>query len=480
MLKSLFWSILEQGGAKIVTLAIQVILARILAPGVFGVIAILLAFTELADTIAQSGLGMALVQRDKASDEDFSTGFWMCLAVSVVMYVLLFLFAPVISAFYNQEDLTILIRVMSLTVIFNSANSVQRSYLQRRMDFEGLFRVTFFAKLASGVLAVVAAFAGFGIWALVMQYVSCSVFTFLAMLVFVPWRPGLTFSFKVAKELFSYGWEICVTGILNSLYSRLSELLLGKFCTMSDVGLYSQGRKYPLAAVSVLSNALQNVFFPAFSSIKDNLEKLVAEIRQFLVVGSYIFVPFALFATVAAEPLVVLLLTDSWFDCVPVFQMTSVSYSLLLLQVINLRAYMALGDSRLYLNLQIIKLSVSFVAVFIAVVLTHDIYVVAFVNAAAFMLSVLFVDLQPAKRMFGYSGLQQLKDILPTYVLAVIASVCAYAVLFLDLPYIVLLLLQLLVFTVVYLGGSALFKVKGFKDCVVMLKRVLGRSRRGE
>ena len=287
--------------------------------------------------MAQSGLGIALIQRTDSTDMDYSTGFWLSLIIAIVLYVALFFLAPICAVFYNMPDLESLLRVLSSVVVLNSINSIQRSYLQRSMNFKGLFQVNLIAMLMSGIFGILAALSGWGTWALVVQTVTQGACACAVMLVVVPWKPSFSFDPHVARELFSYGWKVCATGILNVLYSGVSELVIGKTCPASDLGYYSQGRKWPNAVIGVATNALQNVFFPAFSSIKDSRDVFVAAVKRSLVSGSFVTVPFALFFAAAADPAVDLLLGDVWLPCVPVFQMLCVSGSLTLLQVVNLR-----------------------------------------------------------------------------------------------------------------------------------------------
>ena len=263
--RSLAWSFLEQGGSKVVTLFVQIVLARILAPEEFGIMAILLVLVNVADAVSQSGLGTALIQKSKTTDVECSTAFWLSMAVASLLFCLLFTVAPVVSAFYGERSFTPLLRVLSVVIVFNSMNSILRSRLQSAMDFKGLFKANVLAIVVSSAFGVGLALSGFGIWALVIQVVSQSACATLMLYLAASWRPSLLFDREAAKELFGYGWKICATGILNVLYMGASDLIIGKACSTGDLGYYSQGRKWPGAVVSIASNALQNVFFPVFS-----------------------------------------------------------------------------------------------------------------------------------------------------------------------------------------------------------------------
>lgn len=471
---SFVWSFLEQGSTKLVALIVQILLARILGPEAFGILAILLVVTNIADSIAQSGLGLALIQRKNADDKAYTTAFWLSLAIAVVLYAIVFLTAPALAAFYHMNELASYLRIIAIVVFFNSMNSIQRSYLQRAFDFQQLFCVNMFAVFASGIIGVASAYFGFGIWALVAQTLSQSVLTCVAMVVAVPWKPTAHFSMDEARELFEYGWKICITGVLGVLNTGVSELIIGKACSASDLGYYSNGRKYPIAAIGVMTHAISNVLFPALSSIKNDAAALRMGLQRMLNLGTFIIAPISLLFAVLAEPIVVLLLTDEWLPCVAIFQLTFISNSLLMFQLVNLRAYMALGDSGLYMKLQVIKVIGGGIAICATAILTANIYATAFATCLTGIISILVVDMQPAKRVHGYGRLQQLKDQAPTYILAIIASTAACAISFLDMPYVPELIIQTVVFSAVYLGGARLFHMKAPNEMLDILKRMKG------
>lgn len=474
---SFVWSFLEQGGSKAILLLVQIVLARLLSPEAFGVLAILLVVTQVSDSIAQSGLGMALIQKRDSDDKSYSTAWWLSLGLAAVLYIVVFLAAPTISIFYNMPDLVAYLRVLGLIVFFNSANSIQRSFLQRSLNFRSIFAATTFAAFASGIAGIVMALLGFGIWALVAQSLLQSVFICIVMWVKVSWKPTLFFDSVEARNLFGYGWKICITGILNVIYSGISELIIGRACSAGELGLYSQGRKYPQAAIGVMSNSIANVLFPMFSAIKDDAIELRKSIRHGLKLGTFVVAPMSLLAAVIAEPLVSLLLTEKWLACVPIFQLTCVSNALLMLQLVNLRAYMALGDSGLYMRLQIIKVLGGGAVIWVTALLTKDIYITAWANFFVGISSILFVDAPPAKRLHGYSALSQMKDITPVLVLSCVAASAGLAVQLFGLGNVFELLVQCSVYALVYLGGAKLLRFEELAETVSLARRVVARRR---
>lgn len=471
-ISSFVWSFLEQGGSKAILMLVQIVLARLLSPDIFGVLAILLVVTQISDSIAQSGLGMALIQREDSDDSSYSTAWWLSLGLAVILYILIFLLAPAIAAFYSMPDLVLYLRVFGLIVFFNSANSIQRSYLQKSMDFKSIFVATTIAAFGSGVAGITLALLGFGIWSLVAQSLLQSIMICSIMRVQIAWKPSFKFEVQQAKSLFGYGWKICVTGILNVFYSGISELIIGRACSPGELGLYSQGRKYPQAAIGVMSNSIANVLFPMLSSIKSNESVFRDAIKRGLTLGTFIVAPTSLLAAVVAEPLVSILLTEKWIACVPVFQLTCISNAFLMLQLVNLRAYMALGDSALYMRLQVIKVLGGGAVIWFTAAITRDIYATAWANFFVGIVSIIFVDAIPAKRLYGYSAFHQILDILPILGLSAGASVLPLAVKFLEIDCVEELLLQIFIYFSVYLIGAKLLRFRWLSDVASLVKRL--------
>ena len=478
--KSFIWSFLEQGGSKAITLVVQIVLARLLDPEAFGLLALLLVVINLADSIAQSGLGSALVQKKDSDGDSFSTAFWMSCAISVVLYVLIFFSAPLMASVYGLDDLTPTLRVLGIVVIFNSTNSIQRSYLQREMNFKAICVASVSAIVVSGIVGIAAAIAGFGIWALVIQVIVQNVATCVAMLIIIPWKPTLTFKKQEAGELFSYGWKICVSNLLGTLYESVADLVIGKACNAEALGYYSQGKKWPHTAVAVASNALNNVFFPAFAAMQDDMERLRRNFKRALKLGSFVAMPAVFLLALTAEPLIAILLSEKWLPSVLVFQLICLGDCFMIVRIVNLRAYMALGYSDVYLKLQTIKVLIGTSVICAAAVLTADINIIALVRACFSILTVWFVDLVPASKTIGYSRKQQLLDIMPYLVLSLVAAAIAAVPLLFGLPYGILLCLQIVLFCVAYIGGAKLFKMDVLDEATKQIKGLFAKGKSNE
>lgn len=472
---SFFWSFLEQGGSSVVSLIVQIILARLLLPDAFGIMAILLVIINVINTLAQSGFGSALIQKKDANAITFSTAFWLSMALSFLLYAIVFFIAPFVDNIYSMPELSNYIRILGLSVFLDSFNSIQRSYLQKELQFKALFKANFAALLIGASIGIFLAFSGFGVWSLIAQTLSQAVVACVALLIQIPWKPTLDFDLNDARLLFNYGWKICLTGVLNTFYTGLSELVIGRTNTATELGLYSQGRKWPNAAMGAVNNALQNVLFPALSELQDDMTAFRSAIKKALTNGFYITAPVCFLATLISEPIIALLLGESWLPCTLIFQFSCLGYVLLMPQVVNLRAYMALGNSGLYLKLQLIKV-VSGALIFCAVaILSNNIYIVSASVLTHTTLSVLFVDMFPAKRIHGVGAMEQLKIISPTIGLSLIASAFAAPICFLSISYLAKLIIQIIVFATIYLLGSKIIKHKGLLSCTALLKQLIGQ-----
>lgn len=471
--KSLLWSFLEQGGSKVVSLVVQIVLARILSPEAFGVLAILLVVTNVADAVAQSGLGSAIIQRKTSDETTYSTAFWLSIGSAMLLFFCVLLISSAIEEFYAMPGLSGYLNVLAVVVIFNSANSIQRSILQKRMDFKSLFWTSTLAATASGVVGITGALAGWGVWALVAQSVSQSAATCVVMAAKVPWRPGFIFSKSEAGDLLSYGWKIALTSILNVFYTGISDLIVGRACSAEALGYYSQGRKYPLAVISMAMNAIQNVMFPALARRQGSQDAFVNAARRSLSTGTFVIAPLALFCASAAEPIVTLLLTEKWLPCVPIFQMVCISHSVMMLTATNLRAYMALGRSDLYLGLQAIKVAVGGVSICGVALLTGDIYLTALATCLSTLFNTLVVDTACAGSVYDYSAISQMRDIAPSVVAAAAAALVAYLPSLAISNEAILLLIQVSVFWIFYLACARLFSLQGFVDCLSIAKSMI-------
>ncbi len=466
VLSSLFWKFLERGGVTGVQFVVQIILARLLLPADYGIIALIIVFIAISQTFVQSGFGTALIQKKKVTDVDYSSVFYLSLGVALIFYCILFLGAPFIAAFYNQPLIPPVLRILGLTLFFGAVNTIQNAVIARNFLFRKLFVSSLGAVFTSGVVGIAMAYTGYGVWALVGQQMTSIVALCGIMWFTVRWRPKLIFSLVRVKELFSFGWKLLVSGLIETIYRNLSFLIIGKIYPASMLGYYTKGKEFPNALVSNIDSSIQAVMFPAYAKNQDNRPLVKQIMRRALVTSAFLVFPAMAGLAAIAEPLVELLLTKKWLIAVPFLQIFCAVYALWPIHTVNLQAINALGRSDVFLRLEIVKkvIGVSVLAVTVPI----GIYAIALGSVVAGVIGT-FINTYPNKVLLNYSFVEQWRDLMPSLILSLIMCGVTYSVLFLKLPALATIALQIVVGVVVYLG---LAWVLGLESLVYVMNTV--------
>jgi len=466
------WTFAERFSAQLVSFVVSIVLARLIAPDAFGVIALVLVFINILDTFAVAGFGTALIQKKNADSLDFSTVFHFSIFFSAFLYFCLFITAPLIAKFYNQPLVEIIIKVLGIRVFFAGVNSVQRAYVSRQMQFKRFFYSTFIGTLISAVIGISLATFGYGIWALVAQYLSNAILGTAALFLIIDWRPKLEFSYTRLKSLFSFGWKILGSNLLSTIYVELTDLVIGRLYTPASLAYYNRGKKFPHLFVSQIMSAIDTVLFPAMSKHQDNLVKLKSDIRYSIRVTSFVIFPLVFGMAMVAEKLIVVLLTDKWIDSVIYLQIACISYALLPISISNIQAIKAMGRSDIYLKLDIIKkiLGVSLLFVFCR----QGVFAIVIADALSNFIG-LFVNVFPNKKLVNYSFKELLLDIYPSALLTVVMCFFIGIVDNVNLPPIIVLLLQITVGGGVYVLSAYVCKNKTFFDMFSIVKSFIRR-----
>ena len=459
VVSSLAWKMLEKGGRSAIELIIQIIMARLLAPDVFGALAILLVFVNVGNVIVQSGLNTALVQSPKVDDKDCSTVLWLSVGISLVLYAVIFVCAPYIALFYCMPFIEWPLRALGIVLVINSFNAVQVAIVQRELDFRKVFHATIISVVVSGLLGIACAIMGGGLWALTIQQVSYQLTSCIVLAFQVKWMPRFVFDASRAWKLFSFGWKLLVSGLLEQVYQSLSDLIIGKQFTPVSLGLVSQGKKYPQAIGSLLDGAIQPVMLSAVSRVQGDSAYAKRLVRRALKTSTYLIAPSMTLFAVIAEPLVRTLLGEQWLPCVPFLQMYCFTYALLPIHTSNLQALNGMGCSDLFLKLEVIKKAYGVTNVLIFAFIVQDVYLLV----GSYMLTGIvstFINAWPNRKIIGYSYLEQMRDICPAFLLSVVSALPALGVGMLALPDAAIILLQAVVMVACYLGLSRALKVE--------------------
>jgi len=425
--KGIFWKLLERFGVQGVQFIMQIILARLLDPGHYGVLSIMIIFTSLANVFIQNGFNTSLIQNKDVKEDDYSSVFWVSLGVASVLYAAVFFGAPLIAEFYEMPSLVEPMRVLALMLFPGALNSVQLAKISREMNFKKVFTSNIVAILVSGIAGIIIAYLGGGLWALVVQtmlnvFIACIVMTFTSKL-----KLRFCCNFSRIKVLFGFGWKLLVSSLLETLYQDLRSLVIGKKYDESTLGYYNRGKQFPQFIIYAVNGTVQSVMLPAMASQQDEKGKVKDLMRTSMMLSSYIIFPIMAGLAAIAAPMVSVLLTDKWLPCVPYLQIYCFSLAFNPVHTCNLQAINAMGRSDIFLKLEIIKKSYGIVALIIAVAFFDSPIAIAMTGAISTAISC-FVNAFPNKKLIGYSYFEQMKDILPSFVLSVIMLVAVMAI----------------------------------------------------
>ena len=407
VLSGLFWKFSERISAQLVTFIVSIVLARLLDPSHYGTIAIVNVFIALANVFVISGFGNSLIQKKNSDELDYSSVFYANIFLTIILYLILYFTAPIIAEFYNMEILCPTLRVLGLRLIVGGVNSVQHAYVSKNMMFRRFFWSTLFGTILSGVVGLIMAYRGYGVWALVAQYMTNTCVDTVVLWFSVRWRPILAFSFNRLKFLFSYGWKLLISAFLDTGYKELRTIVIGKMYSSNDLAFYNKGKSFPDLIVTNINNSIQSVLFPAMSNEQDNKNTIKLMVRRSIRISSFIMLPMMTGLALVAEPLIRLLLTDKWIYCVPYLQISCFTFAFMPIHTANLQAIKAMGRSDLFLKLEIIKKVIS-ITVLIGV-MQYGVFAIA-VSAMLTTLTSSFINAYPNKKLIGYTYLEQLKD----------------------------------------------------------------------
>lgn len=470
ILSNFIWRFAERCGAQLVSFIVSIVLARILAPEDYGTIALVTVFTAILQVFVDSGLGTALIQKKDTDNLDFSSVFYFNFAVCLILYAGMFIAAPYIAIFYRDATLTFVIRVLSLTIVISGVKGIQQAYVSKNMLFKRFFFSTIGGTISSAFLGIRLAYAGYGIWALVVQQLSNTMIDTLILWITVKWRPTKEFSWKRLRTLFSFGWKLLVSSLLDTVYNNLRNLIIGKMYSSADLAYYNQGDKFPKIIVTNINTSIDSVLLPTMSNEQDDRNRIKSMTRRAIKTSTYVMAPLMMGLAFCAESIVKIVLTDKWLPCVPFLRLFCISYMFWPVHTANLNAIKAMGRSDWFLKLEIVKKVVGLF--FLVSSMWFGVMAMAYSLLLSSILSQA-INAWPNRKLLGYGYLEQVKDFAPGVLLAVWMGICVYLIGLLSLPTIVTLLVQVVVGAVIYIGVSAILKLKAFEYLLGMVKSFL-------
>lgn len=468
---------MERCGAQGVAFIVSIVLARLLDPAVYGTVALVSIFMLIMQVFVDSGMGNALIQKKDADDLDFSSVFWFNIAMCSLLYLIMFIAAPFIASFYDTPELTPLVRVLSLMLVISGMKNVQQAYVSRHMMFRIFFFSTLGGTITAAVVGIVMAYMGCGVWALVAQMLVNAAADTTILWITVKWRPKKAFSMSRLKGLFSYGWKLLISAILDTFYNELRQLIIGKMYTKSDLAQFNQGQKFPQFIVNNINTSIDSVLLPTMSKAQDTPAAVRSMTRRAIKTSTYLIMPFMVGLAVCAEPAVRLIITDKWLPCVPFLRMFCFSYAFYPIHTANLNAIKAMGRSDLFLILEILKKIVGLVAI----LSTMWISVMAMAYSMFFTSIICqMINAWPNKKLLGYSYFNQFMDMLPQICMSLGMGAIVYSVQFLGMNDILTLTLQIPLGVLIYLALSKTFHVESYTYVIDTVKGFLSKRKTKE
>ena len=467
---NLVWRFAERWGAQGVSFIVSIVLARILTPEDYGLIAVVTVITSILNVFIDSGMANALIQKKDADELDFSSVFYFNIIFCLILYICLFLAAPGIAKLYHAEELVAVVRVLGLSLVIAGIKNTQMSYVSRTMQFKRFFFATLGGTVIAAIVGVFMAYMGFGVWALITQQLVNSMIDTLILWFTVRWRPKLVFSIGRLGTLLSFGWKILASNLLETIYNNIRTLIIGVVYSSKDLGIYNKGKSFPWLVIENINSSINSVLLPVMSSKQDDTKTLKSMTQRSIKMSIYIMAPIMMGLCFVATPLIRLLLTEKWLPCITYMRIFCITYMFYPIHTANLNAVLAKGRSDLFLKLEIIKKVIGV----IALILTVPISVKAIGYSLIFTsVSSQIVNSWPNRKLLNYGYLEQLKDILPGIMLAVFMGGCVSLVVLLRLPDILTLLIQVPLGALIYIGLSKLFKLDSFEYLWQMLKSMI-------
>lgn len=461
------WSLASNLGLKAVTLVVGIILARLLSPEDFGLVAMLIVFFAVSQSLVDSGFSQALIREDELTEKDKSTAFSLNIIIAVVCYAILWWAAPAIADFYNNQLLIDLTRLMGLSVIFQSFTLVQRAQLTHALMFKKLMIVSVIASVLTGILAIILALQGYGIWALAIKDVALSFVTSLSFYVINPWVPKRFFSKASFKKLFGFGSKLLVSGLLDTFYQNIYKLIIGKFFTAATLGLFTQAKMYVSQVTQSATSTLQMVTYPILSKTKNDPIRLKKNYQKLIMASSYVIFPMIIGMALLAKPLILTLVGVKWIEAVPFLQILCFSGALHHMHAINLNILKVMGRSDLFLKLEFIKKANITLAIIIGI--QFGIWGLLIGSVISSYIA-LFINLYYTNRFINYSYKEQFKDLIPIllHTLPMLAGVYLFVHLT-QLSNILTLIIGILLGILLYFGFTIGVKSQALKHIIELL-----------
>ncbi len=458
IISGLIWRFLERCGAQGISLVVSIILARLLAPSEFGMIALVTAITNILRVFAESGLGQGLVQKKDLEEGDFSTALIGNIGIAGFLYVGIFFASPWIAKFYDIPELNLVIRVLAINVLIGGVKGILQAEIQRNMQFKRFFWATIIGTIVSAFVGIFMAINHMGVWALVFQQLSNITIDTIILWYALRCKIKAVFSLESLKKLYAYSWKIVVSHLFDQIYVNIYSLAIGKIYTGEDLSYYNKGEGFPHYIASNLNSSIQMVMFPAFSSLQDNKKNIKGLVKKSIKMSTFIVFPMMAGLAAVSEEFISIFLTDKWLPCVPYLKFCCFLYALNPVHIFNLEAIKAIGRSDIYLKLELEKKVIGSL-IFLAT-LPYGLSVMMLGRCLCGICAV-FINIHPNKRLLDYGLKEQLVDLAIPFSLSFAMMLCIMMLSnLLSLNLYIKFFVEIFLGIIIYLLGAMIFRVK--------------------
>lgn len=473
--KGVGWSAIDNVAQHLVTFIVGVVLARLLTPDDYGLLGIITIFTAICTALINGGFSNALIRKTDVTDDDYSTVFIVNLGMSILLYVIICFCSPLIADFFEREELVSLIRVSSISIIIGALAIVQQTRLTKRIDFKTQTKITLIASISSGIIGIVMALMGYGVWSLVAQQLASQFLRTSFLWIFNHWTPSLSFSKTSFSELFGFGWKVMVSSVLDTLWKELYQVVVGKFYSPATLGQYTRAIQFSRLLSNNLTSVVQRVTFPVLSNIQSDKQRMISAYRRIIKTTMFITVVSMFSLGAVSEPLLYCLIGPKWHEAATYLPFICIVGSLYPLHAINLNMLQVQGRSDLFLILEIIKkiigLGPLFVGAFVGIM--PMLYVSILTGIISYFLNSYWTG-----KFLGYSSWMQIKDVAPSYGVAAVVAVSIWFLKYLPFSYWIILPLQIIVGFIVFFVVNGLFKLDEYQEVKVMIQSLLKSLKR--
>ena len=474
VLSNFVWRFLERVGAQGVTFIVSLFLARILSPEDYGTVSLILVITAVLQVFVDSGLGCALIQKKDPDDLDYSSVFFFNIFICLILYGLLFVTAPFISTFYKKPSMTPQIRVLGLVLIISGVKNILIAYISKHMQFRKFFFATLAGTIGAGIIGIVLAIRGYGVWAIIYQNLFNQFIDTVILWLSIKWKPKVAFSIERLKSLLGFGSKMLFSSLLETVYGKCRELVIGKKYTSADLAFYNKGNELPYDFTLAVSTSIDGVLFPVMSEAQNDLGRVKQILRQSIKVGVFFVAPIMVGFSACAETIVRLLYSAKWDSCIPYFRIFSIGFVGYPIIMSNMNAIKAQGRSDIFFKVKVIEKIIGILLILI----TFSISVKALAYGAIISyLTSAFITSYPNRKYLGYTYTEMLCDVGPELVLAFLMGIAVYSVQFLNLSQTLTICIQIPLGVLIYWIGAKLLNLNAYTFSISLLRNIKNKGR---